>query len=170
MSNQDNGRAACAEAIMKAHNQATARRIVKLSLDALSPKTYGKGSLRKFEQKKRIARQILKAVTPERIGLKANGITDASLKLIKIAQANGTAYDPDMMTKLSLPPQSLNGTNGGPYANTGASNNWADETADGDVKPTRVGGQVIGTPAQSNIQATVDAIKAIHAKGPKRGL
>lgn len=53
-------------------------------------------------------------------------------------------------------------------ANTGATNNWHDQNSNGDTpKPTRIGGQVIGTPSQSDMDAAVNAIKQDWARGAK---
>jgi hypothetical protein len=68
-----------------------------------------------------------------------------------------------------LPPEDNDITNGG-IANTGATNNWRDQTEMGETSRTaRVGGQVIGVPSQTNMQAALDAIKKDLAR-PKRRL
>jgi hypothetical protein len=66
-----------------------------------------------------------------------------------------------------LPPEDADITGGG-IANTGASNNWRDNPAPA-TKPTRIGGQVIGVPSQTNMQAALDAIKKDLSR-PKRML
>lgn len=74
------------------------------------------------------------------------------------------------LRKTTFPPNSSNGQWGGATANTGAGNNWNDEGTVGaaGAKPTRIGGQVIGTPSKTNMQAALDAIKQDMARGAKR--
>ena len=73
------------------------------------------------------------------------------------------------LRKATFPPQSRNAQWDNVHADTGATNNWNDEGTLGDTpKPTRIGGQVIGKPAQSNIDAALDAIKRDLARGAKR--
>ncbi|MGO8859077.1 MAG: hypothetical protein ACLQO1_25775 [Steroidobacteraceae bacterium] len=57
------------------------------------------------------------------------------------------------------PPQSSNASWDNTHANTGAGNNWRDETEMGETVTARIGGQVIGVPSQTNMQAALDAIK-----------
>jgi hypothetical protein len=57
------------------------------------------------------------------------------------------------------PPQSSNASWDNTHANTGAGNDWRDETEMGETVTARIGGQVIGVPSQTNFQAALDAIK-----------
>lgn len=57
------------------------------------------------------------------------------------------------------PPQSSNASWDNTHADTGAGNDWHDETEMGETTTARIGGQVIGVPSQTNMQAALDAIK-----------
>jgi hypothetical protein len=70
------------------------------------------------------------------------------------------------LRKVSFPPHD-NDIDGGSIANTGASNNFRDQPSP-NVKPTRIGNQIIGAPSRTNMQAAVDAIKQDLARGAKR--
>jgi hypothetical protein len=74
------------------------------------------------------------------------------------------------LRKTTFPPNSSNGQWGGRIASTGAGNDWNDEGTVGaaGATPARIGGQVIGTPSKSNMQAALDAIKQDLARGAKR--
>jgi hypothetical protein len=85
------------------------------------------------------------------------------------------AYDYDIVDgrvvgktlRKAVAPQSANGQWDNVHADTGASNNFRDEQT---AKPNtaRLGGQLIGTPSKTNMQAAVDAIKEDLARGAKR--
>lgn len=73
------------------------------------------------------------------------------------------------LRKATFPPQSRNAQWDNVTARTGATNDWNDEGTLGDTpKPTRIGGQVIGVPSKTNMQAAFDAIKQDLARGAKR--
>jgi hypothetical protein len=102
-----------------------------------------------------------------------------TVRAIRKAHRANPAIDMDALTKMvrrnrmrkaaGLPLED-NDITGGGIANTGASNNWHDQNSNGDMpKPTRIGGQVIGAPSQTNFQAALDAIKQDLAR-PKRDL
>jgi hypothetical protein len=64
------------------------------------------------------------------------------------------------------PPQSRNGTWNGGIANTGASNDWRDQS-EPTLRPTMVGAQTTTTPSQLTRDAAVDAIKFALRKPQK---
>jgi hypothetical protein len=69
---------------------------------------------------------------------------------------------------ITLPRQDTDLVDTGGIADTGASNNWHDENSAGDTpKPVRIGGQLIGTPAKSDFDAVLDALKRDFARGAK---
>jgi hypothetical protein len=134
----------------------------------------------------------LTGLPPENVSLVANtdamrratggpsGDGDATFKGIRKAHERG----PGKLEKgIGLPPESSNGASGnGPYANTGATNNWRDESDMGAVRTTRLGpphADSVRNPSplptrdkadSQGFAASLDAIKGLHAAGPKRGL
>jgi hypothetical protein len=106
----------------------------------------------------------------------AKNRTVQAIRKAHVAVRGNHAIDMDELRKMirrnrlgkaaGLPPED-NDISGDGIANTGASNNWRDNPAP-TTKPTRIGGQVIGVPSQTNMQAALDAIKQDWARGAKR--
>jgi len=110
----------------------------------------------------------------------ARSYADAALEKVRKDLARGSRpFDPDTFTRggqlrkagtspfihdIRAQPQSENGQWDSNHHNTGATNDWRNEN-EPTKKPTRVGGQVIGSPSATNRDAALDAIKRDLARG-----
>lgn len=124
---------------------------------------------------------LLKRYTPrrdvaaERLGEAARALSSALRKAGRTLpdfegfDTRGSMQDGIVGIKkaLTFPPQSSNAFWNEVTADAGTTGSWRDEILP-ITKPIRIGGQIIGAPSKSNMQAALDAVRQDVARGTKR--
>jgi hypothetical protein len=174
MSTNDSGRAAAAAAIRGIHAAAD---FAKAFRPAGAPPVQRNHTAAAQRVSKALAARLDRAgmrIRPSAgLTIEDDRIGDASVEAIRKVHALG----PGKLEKgIGLPPKSSNITDRGGLADTGATNDWRDETAPHE-KPTRLGPAHSASihdasplPTQKDAQglgASLDAIKRAHAAGPR---
>lgn len=194
---QDQGRAAAAKKIRKAHRapqEGFLSGLVKAQQSEQSSgvdpnKHLSAASLFNiaYEHKRRMRKsaapsvdrqRILKAIARKNLGMQWNGIPK-NVDLIKMQHERPQPFDWDMLTKasfgkLALPAQSSNGMNDNTRSNDGATlaHDAVDDEGNGvRTRATIVGNQSVTAASQnSNLSAALDAIKKDQQRKPRNAM